>query len=147
MEGTIAMVKEAEATGIPMFGICLGHQLMALAQGLGVYKMYVGHRGANHPVKNLNTGKVEVTTQNHGFAVDPESVEAEAAEVTHMNLNDKTVEGLRFKAFKGFSVQFHPEASPGPHDSHYLFDEFLDVIEGGEEVTLQNGDSDEFAMA
>lgn len=147
MEGAIAMVKEAEKVGIPMFGICLGHQLMALAQGLDVYKMYVGHRGANHPVKNLSTGKVEVTTQNHGFSVDPKSIAEDTAEMTHLNLNDQTVEGLRFKKFKGFSVQFHPEASPGPHDSHYLFDAFLDLIGETEKVATRQDDSDEFAMA
>ena len=129
MSDAIETVKEAVSTQIPLFGICLGHQLMALSQGLDVYKMYVGHRGANHPVKNLHTGHVEVTTQNHGFAVSPDSVRDEMAVITHQNLNDKTVEGLRFKAFNGFSVQFHPEASPGPHDSHYLFDQFLNMIE------------------
>ena len=128
MTGAIDMAKEAATLGIPLFGICLGHQLLALSQGLEVYKMYVGHRGANHPVKNLSTGKVEVTTQNHGFAVDQKSVGDETASVTHLNLNDQTVEGLRFKNFAGFSVQFHPEASPGPHDSHYLFDQFIESI-------------------
>ena len=96
MPKAIEMVKEAIQTGIPLFGICLGHQLMALAQGLDVYKMYVGHRGANHPVKNLETGHVEVTTQNHGFAVNPDSVQEDVATVSHMNLNDQTVEGLAF---------------------------------------------------
>ena len=147
MKDSIAMVKEAEHTGIPLFGICLGHQLMALAQGLDVYKMYVGHRGANHPVKNLATGKVEVTTQNHGFAVDPESVRDNIAEVTHLNLNDKTVEGLRFKQFKGFSVQFHPEASPGPHDSHYLFDAFLSLIAEDRRVRSDGDNTDGLALA
>ena len=147
MQDAIEMVKEAVATKIPMFGICLGHQLMALSQGIDVYKMYVGHRGANHPVKNLATGKVEVTTQNHGFSVDPESVKDGNAEITHVNLNDHTVEGLQFKKFKGFSVQFHPEASPGPHDSHYLFDAFVDVMKGNERVTTAKDDSDELALA
>ncbi len=146
MEDTIAMVQDAAKTGIPLFGICLGHQLMALSQELDVYKMYVGHRGANHPVKNLDTGKVEVTTQNHGFAVDPKSVRNEVATVTHMNLNDETVEGLQFEKFKGFSVQFHPEASPGPHDSHYLFDSFLNVIKDVDRQTLTKNDSDEMAL-
>ena len=125
MKDTVEMVKKAATLNLPLFGICLGHQLMALSQGLEVYKMYVGHRGANHPVKNIKTGKVEVTTQNHGFAVKPEGIDPQTAVVSHENLNDRTVEGLRFKSFNGFSVQFHPEASPGPHDSHYLFDEFL----------------------
>ncbi len=128
MPATIATVRDAAATGLPMFGICLGHQLMALSQGLDVYKMYVGHRGANHPVQFLETGRVEVTTQNHGFAVDPKSLGGDAAELTHTNLNDSTVEGLRFKQFAGFSVQYHPEASPGPHDSQYLFDRFLELV-------------------
>jgi carbamoyl-phosphate synthase small subunit len=128
MPDAIAMVREAMNRKIPLFGICLGHQLMALASGIQVHKMYVGHRGANHPVKNLKTGHVEVTTQNHGFAVLPESVVPDQAEVTHWNLNDRTVEGLRFKQFTGLSVQYHPEASPGPHDSRYLFVEFLNDI-------------------
>ena len=125
MPDAVDMVREFMQMEYPLFGICLGHQLMALAQGLNVFKMYVGHRGANQPVKHLVTGHVEVTTQNHGFAVDPESVSKEVAEVTHINLNDQTVEGLRFLGFRGFSVQYHPEASPGPHDSRYLFDAFL----------------------
>ncbi len=131
MPEAIAMAREAMGRGLPIFGICLGHQLMALAQGFEVYKMFVGHRGANQPVKNLVTGHVEVTTQNHGFSVDPESVDATQAEVTHINLNDRTVEGLRFKTFAGMSVQYHPEASPGPHDSRYLFEEFIGLIERG----------------
>ena len=129
MPEAVAMTRDAVASGLPLFGICLGHQLLALAQGFEVYKMYVGHRGANHPVKNLLTGHVEVTTQNHGFAVDPESMDTATAEVTHRNLNDGTVEGLRFKTFAGMSVQYHPEASPGPHDSRYLFDAFLRMVE------------------
>ncbi|MBN8588573.1 MAG: glutamine-hydrolyzing carbamoyl-phosphate synthase small subunit [Rhodothermia bacterium] len=125
MPEQIRVAQAAAQTGIPMFGICLGHQVMALASGLEVYKMYVGHRGANHPVKNLVSGHVEISTQNHGFAVDKASIVKNIADITHINLNDQTVEGLRFRQFKGFSVQYHPEASPGPHDSQYLFDQFL----------------------
>ncbi len=130
MPEAVAMVRGAMDQERPLFGICLGHQLMALAQGFAVYKMYVGHRGANQPVKNLQTGRVEVTTQNHGFAVDPESVDAALATMTHVNLNDGTLEGLGFKACAGLSVQYHPEASPGPHDSRYLFEQFLHLISG-----------------
>ena len=128
MPGAIATARAGIESGLPIFGICLGHQLMALAQDFDVYKMFVGHRGANHPVKNHDTGKVEVTTQNHGFAVDEDSIDESKARVTHVNLNDDTVEGLRFKQFAGLSLQYHPEASPGPHDSFYLFDDFLDLV-------------------
>lgn len=128
MTDTVSMVRNVIEMDMPMFGICLGHQLMGLAAGLEVYKMHVGHRGANHPVKNVGTSRVEVTTQNHGFGIDGDSIREDVAEVSHVNLNDGTVEGLRFKHFNGISVQFHPEASPGPHDSRYLFDEFLGMI-------------------
>ena len=146
MPEAIETVKETIQTGIPLFGICLGHQLLALAEGLDVYKMYVGHRGANHPVKNLETGHVEVTTQNHGFAVNQDSVKDDVAVISHMNLNDRTVEGLRFKTFKGMSVQFHPEASPGPHDSHYLFDAFLDMVHAHTPAASQNGRGDSVSL-
>lgn len=136
MTDAIETVGEAIDTGLPIFGICLGHQLMSLAQGFDVYKMYVGHRGANHPVKNLDTEQVEVTTQNHGFAVDPESIDPEVARVTHVNLNDDTIEGLRFKTFAGMSLQYHPEASPGPHDSHYHFDTFMELVADERGLTL-----------
>ena len=136
MTEAITTVGEAIDTGLPIFGICLGHQLMALAEGFDVYKMYVGHRGANHPVKNLDTEQVEVTTQNHGFAVDPESIDPSVARVTHVNLNDDTIEGLRFKQFAGMSLQYHPEASPGPHDSHYHFDAFMELVAEERDVTL-----------
>ncbi len=128
MPDEIELARASATSGIPMFGICLGHQLMALSQGLEVYKMYVGHRGANQPVKNLEKGTVEVTTQNHGFAVQADSVSPDAAKMTHVNLNDQSVEGLAYTQLNGFSVQYHPEASPGPHDSHYLFGAFLDKI-------------------
>jgi len=136
MTDAIETVGDAIDSGLPIFGICLGHQLMSLAEGFDVYKMYVGHRGANHPVKNLDTEQVEVTTQNHGFAVDPDSIDPEVARVTHVNLNDDTIEGLRFKTFAGMSLQYHPEASPGPHDSHYHFDAFMDLVAEERGLTL-----------
>jgi carbamoyl-phosphate synthase small subunit len=118
---------EKASKPIPIFGICLGHQLLGLALGGKTYKLKFGHRGANHPVKDLTTGKVEVTTQNHGFAVDIDSMAGKAVELTHVNLNDQTLEGFRHKHLPVFSVQYHPEASPGPHDAHYLFDRFIDL--------------------
>ena len=136
MPEAITRVGRALDTGLPVFGICLGHQLMSLAQDFDVYKMFVGHRGANHPVKNLDTGRVEVTTQNHGFAVDAESIDPDAARVTHVNLNDDTVEGLPFQTFAGLSLQYHPEASPGPHDSHYHFDRFMEMVAEERGVSL-----------
>jgi carbamoyl-phosphate synthase small subunit len=112
----------------PMFGICLGHQLMGLALGGRTFKLKFGHRGANQPVKNLLSGRVEITSQNHGFAVDLESIPDPEVELTHVNLNDGTLEGLRHRKLQAFSVQYHPEASPGPHDADYLFDEFLGLL-------------------
>jgi carbamoyl-phosphate synthase small subunit len=109
---------------LPIFGICLGNQILGLALGGRTYKLKFGHRGANQPVKNLITGKVEITSQNHGFAVDMDRLNAAAVEVTHINLNDNTVEGIRHRRLPAFSVQYHPEASPGPHDAAYLFDQF-----------------------
>ncbi len=113
---------------IPIFGICLGHQLMGLAFGGKTYKLKFGHRGGNQPVKNLLNNKVEITAQNHGFAVDPDSLEQSQVELTHLNLNDHTLEGIRHRNLPAFSVQYHPEASPGPHDSHYLFEEFKKLM-------------------
>lgn len=122
----IDTVKKILDIDIPMFGICLGHQILAEANGISTYKMHHGHRGLNHPVKNLITGKSEVTSQNHGFAVKAEDVALNAnVEITHVNLNDDTVEGIRLKNKRAFSVQYHPESSPGPHDSQYLFDDFV----------------------
>jgi carbamoyl-phosphate synthase small subunit len=114
---------------VPLFGICLGHQIMGLALSGKTYKLKFGHRGANHPVLDQATNKVEITSQNHGFAVDPKSLPADV-EVSHINLNDQTVEGLRHKTLPAFSVQYHPEASPGPHDSFYLFTRFREMIVG-----------------
>ena len=114
---------------VPIFGICLGHQLCGLALGGKTFKLKFGHHGSNHPVKNLRTGKVEITAQNHGFCVDPDSLPSGDVEITHLNLNDHTNEGLRHRSLPLFSVQYHPEASPGPHDARYLFDEFVKMME------------------
>ena len=129
MESTVLKIKELLTSKLPIFGICLGHQLLSIACGLKTNKMHNGHRGINHPVKNLLTGKGEVTSQNHGFVVDRNSVEeSDIVELTHVHLNDNTVAGIRMKNQPAFSVQYHPEASPGPHDSRYLFDNFIEVI-------------------
>ena len=129
MDYAIHTVKEILKEEKPVFGICLGHQLLALANGISTFKMHHGHRGLNHPVKNLITGRSEITTQNHGFGVDPESIKtSETVEITHVNLNDQSIEGIRVKSKPAFSVQFHPESTPGPHDSRYLFDEFIELI-------------------
>ena len=124
---TIASLKQA-AGKVPTFGICLGHQLLGLALGAKTYKLKFGHRGGNQPVKNLDTGRVEITSQNHGFAVEKDSLEAAGGVVTHLNLNDNTVEGFRHRELPVFSVQYHPEASPGPHDAAYLFDAFVEMM-------------------
>jgi carbamoyl-phosphate synthase small subunit len=115
---------------VPIFGICLGHQLCGLALGGRTFKLKFGHHGANHPVKNLLTQKVEITSQNHGFCVDPESLPSSDVEITHVNLNDHTNEGMRHRSLPLFSVQYHPEASPGPHDARYLFDQFVKLMDG-----------------
>lgn len=130
MDYAVATVKEILKEDKPVFGICLGHQLLALANDIPTYKMHHGHRGINHPVKNLVTGLCEVTSQNHGFGVDPNVIKANAdkVEVTHMNLNDDTVEGIKVIGKNAFSVQYHPEAAPGPHDSRYLFDDFVAML-------------------
>jgi len=129
MDYAIKTVKDILETDKPVFGICLGHQLLALSCGLSTYKMHHGHRGLNHPVKNLISGLGEMTSQNHGFGVSEKDVQKNPeVEVTHMHLNDNTIMGIRLKSKKAFSVQYHPEASPGPHDSRYLFDQFVEMI-------------------
>ncbi|MEM9053172.1 MAG: glutamine-hydrolyzing carbamoyl-phosphate synthase small subunit, partial [Bacteroidota bacterium] len=129
MPGTINLVKEIIELDKPVFGICLGHQVIALSQGVKTEKMFNGHRGINHPIKNLRTGKSEITSQNHGFVVNRESIEGQAdIDVTHVHLNDNTIAGLALKSKPVFSVQYHPEASAGPHDSRYLFSDFLENI-------------------
>lgn len=127
--GAILVAKDVLENNKPLFGICLGHQVIALANGIPTYKMFNGHRGINHPVKNIITGKGEITSQNHGFAVNKEALEQHPEmEITHLHLNDQTVAGMRMKSKNCFSVQYHPEASPGPHDSSYLFDQFIENI-------------------
>lgn len=122
-------VKKILEVDKPMFGICLGHQILALANGIGTYKLHHGHRGLNHPVKNLESGKSEITSQNHGFGANADEIKSsDAVQATHVNLNDGTIEGIRVKNKKAFSVQYHPEASPGPHDSRYLFDNFMSLF-------------------
>ena len=115
----------------PIFGICLGHQILSLAYGGETYKLKFGHRGGNHPVKNLQTGKIEMTSQNHSYAVVPESLEGTPLEITHINLLDNTVEGVACKGAQAFSVQYHPESAPGPQDSRYLFRQFITLMEEG----------------
>lgn len=129
MPKQVEVVKQFLETDKPMFGICLGHQVLALANGLKTFKMHHGHRGSNHPVKNLQTGKCEITCQNHGFSIDPKSLEnRKDLEITHINLNDNSIEGIKVKGKKAFSVQHHPESAPGPQDSRYLFDNFIELM-------------------
>ncbi len=129
LENAQNVAKEIVSKDLPLFGICLGHQVIALAHGIPTFKMHNGHRGINHPVKNLISTKGEITSQNHGFAVDRDALEAsDTLELTHVHLNDKTVAGMKVKGKNCFSVQYHPEANPGPHDSSYLFDQFIENI-------------------
>lgn len=136
MDYAVDTVRQILDHAHPLFGICLGHQLLALACDLPTYKMHHGHRGINHPVKNLITAQCEITSQNHGFGVDPDPVYAasETVEVTHINLNDDTIEGIRLRHKPAFSVQYHPESNPGPHDSRYLFDDFIALIKEQKQV-------------
>lgn len=129
MPKTIELIRELIETNIPAFGICLGHQLIGLSQGLKTEKMFNGHRGVNHPIKNILTGKGEITSQNHGFVISKASIQQnENVEITHLHLNDNTVAGIRLRNKPVFSVQYHPEASAGPHDSRYLFDDFIQAV-------------------
>lgn len=129
MPDVVKTVKEALNDNIPLFGICLGQQLLAQACDIGTYKMFNGHRGINHPVKNLITGHCEITSQNHGFSVNEDNIKKSSlVDITHINLNDQTIEGIRVKERAAFSVQYHPESAPGPHDSNYLFDDFVKMM-------------------
>lgn len=131
MDYAVNTVKQIIKKNKPVFGICLGHQILARACDVSTYKLHNGHRGINHPVKNLSSGKSEVTSQNHGFGVSMEEIKKSTSlELTHVNLNDDTVEGIKVKGKNAFSVQYHPESSPGPHDSRYLFDDFINMIKG-----------------
>ncbi len=128
VEGVVDTIRQLLGK-IPIFGICLGHQMLGLAYGGSTYKLKFGHRGGNQPVKDLTTGRVEITSQNHGFCVDPQSLDPNEVEVTHINLNDDSLEGMRHKKYPAFSVQYHPEHAPGPHDAMYLFNRFIEMIQ------------------
>jgi Carbamoylphosphate synthase small subunit len=128
----LEMIRGVEKA-VPLFGICLGHQLFALANGANTFKMKFGHRGFNHPVRELATGRIDFTSQNHGYAVDRESLKDTDLEVTHEEINDQTVEGIKHKIYPAFSVQYHPDAAPGPHDADYLFDRFMKLIDENKE--------------
>ena len=129
MDYAVQTVKDLLKENKPLFGICLGHQLLALAENIPTFKMHHGHRGLNHPVKNVITGLCEITTQNHGFGIDPSAVKKNAnVQITHLNLNDESIEGIRLLDKPAFSVQYHPESTPGPHDSRYLFDDFMQQV-------------------
>ncbi len=137
MPDSINLVNEIVGTGIPVFGICLGHQILGLSQGLSTEKMFNGHRGINHPIKNLKTGKGEITSQNHGFVISKESINLNTEiQVTHVHLNDQTIAGIEIKNRPVFSVQYHPEASAGPHDSRYLFDQFISNMNQQKKIIL-----------
>ncbi len=127
VEGVVATLRTLLGK-VPIFGICLGHQMLGLAYGGSTYKLKFGHRGGNQPVKDLLSGRVEITSQNHGFCVDPDSLDPDEVEITHINLNDDSLEGMRHKRYKAFSVQYHPEHAPGPHDSLYLFNRFIEMM-------------------
>ncbi len=136
MDYAVSNLKAILKDEKPVFGICLGHQLLALANDIPTFKMHHGHRGLNHPVKNIITGQCEITTQNHGFGVDPEAVRNHAGiEITHVNLNDDSIEGIRVKGKPAFSVQYHPESTPGPYDSRYLFDDFIKMMEENKQTS------------
>ncbi|HHS95605.1 MAG TPA: carbamoyl-phosphate synthase small subunit, partial [Phaeodactylibacter sp.] len=139
MPYAVDTVKEILHKNIPTFGICLGHQILALANGIPTYKMHNGHRGINHPVKNIISKRCEITSQNHGFGLSPDAIaqNADLVEITHINLNDQSIEGIKIKNKKAFSVQYHPESSPGPHDSRYLFDDFVQLIADHIKVSLE----------
>jgi carbamoyl-phosphate synthase small subunit len=139
VESTIATLRELTGK-LPIFGICLGQQLLSRAMGAETFKLKFGHRGGNQPVQNTHTEKVEITSQNHGFAVATDSLRRAGGEPTHINLNDRTLEGFRHTAEPVFAVQYHPEASPGPHDARYLFDCFIDMLDTGHAPTGEQMD-------